>query len=94
MYTSTVYVQTSATHPIVYTTVYVAGAAATTANNILNGVYCSTVTAKGPNLPTTRAGACGTILVVSGGPSVTPSTSLLILGGAWITLLAYWGTHI
>lgn len=28
--------------------------------------YCSTLIADGPGLPTTRAGDCGTILVVSG----------------------------
>ena len=44
--------------PIVYTT-----------QNPVNPVYagyCSTLIANGPGLPTTRAGDCGTILVVNG----------------------------
>ena len=34
------------------------------AANYGNGAYCSTIVEIGPNLPTTAAGNCGTILIV------------------------------
>ncbi|TKA65550.1 hypothetical protein B0A55_08700 [Friedmanniomyces simplex] len=36
----------------------------TTTQIVYGGNYCSTLTAKGPQVPTTAAGQCGTILVV------------------------------
>ncbi|KAJ9635255.1 hypothetical protein H2199_008743 [Coniosporium tulheliwenetii] len=44
--------------PVVYTT--------QNPGNIVYAGYCSTLIANGPGLPTTRAGDCGTILVVNG----------------------------
>ena len=47
--------------------------------SIVNGVYCSTLIANGPNLPTTVAGNCGTVLVVA------PSEGYRI-GVGWVKL--------
>lgn len=51
--------------------VFIAGATTTTTSSqsqtqeVIGGNYCSTLTAKGDNLPTTARGDCGTILVVN-----------------------------
>jgi len=75
VYTSTVYLVASTTQPaVVYTTVYVAGAGAASANN---GQYCSTLTVKGLGVSTTRAGNCGTILVVNSGVAASPKVFFL-----------------
>ncbi len=42
-------------------------------SSLLPGPYCSTLTAKGPGLPTARAGGCGTILVVNTGGRLRPA---------------------
>lgn len=75
------------------TTVYVQTTTAQQTTNY-NGVYCSTLYAKGPGLPTTRAGDCGTILVVNKaarsvralGVFALPLMILHILGGLLLHL--------
>ncbi|KAL1297191.1 hypothetical protein AAFC00_004762 [Neodothiora populina] len=49
----------------------------TTTQNVY-GAYCSTLYANGGNLPTTRAGDCGTILVLSAGTRILSDTRMLI----------------
>lgn len=98
-YTSTVYVQTPTSQaPVVYTTVYVGGAAATTTKtsttNLYDGVYCSTITEKGSNLPTTIAGSCGTVLVVNAGAILVPSRMLYPWGALAIVLVHLTTWHI
>jgi len=50
----------------------------TTAQNYL-GDYCSTQVARGPNLPTTGTGQCGTILIVAGAPRLSLPTGIWML---------------
>jgi len=54
------------------TPVVVYDAQTTTTNQGIYGDYCSTQTEKGPNLPTTGRGQCGTILIVAGAARPTP----------------------
>jgi len=52
---------------------------------VYNG-YCSTLYADGPGLPTTRAGQCGTILVVQAGADSNSARSFWLgmgIAGAW-----------
>ncbi|KAF2193450.1 hypothetical protein K469DRAFT_549716 [Zopfia rhizophila CBS 207.26] len=58
--TSVVYVQSQPTTAVVY---------AQSTEVVYQGGFCSTLTMDGPGLPTTREGACGTILVVNEGAS-------------------------
>ena len=55
---------------------------------VFNG-YCSTIVAHGPGLPTTAAGPCGTVLVISGAEAILRlsllSTVGLVLGGLLVT---------
>jgi len=74
-----VYPSTSYVYVNAYTTTQQAGGGV-----VYNG-YCSTLTANGPGLPTTRQGQCGTILVVNGGDVVRVGLGLLggvLVGGA------------
>lgn len=49
-----------------YAGIYVTeGTTTTSHNNIIYNGYCSTLTANGPNEPTTAQGGCGTILVIN-----------------------------
>lgn len=61
-------------------TVVVAGATTSVSESVIaaGGGYCSTLYADGPNLPTTRAGDCGTILVVN--------DAIALWGDAWVVL--------
>lgn len=68
-YQSTTYYQPTTTYYQPTTTYYTPATtyyqATTTADYYGNGEYCSTIVEVGPNLPTTAAGDCGTILIVA-----------------------------
>lgn len=64
---TTVYVQQTPVYVQPTTVNVVPGVYVARTTNIVYNGYCSTLTARGPNLPTTAAGQCGTILVVNGG---------------------------
>ncbi|KAJ8609938.1 hypothetical protein MRB53_038876 [Persea americana] len=68
----TVPVTVPAAQPTTQTTYYTP---TTTTNNGYNG-YCSTLTVQGNGLPTTRAGQCGTILVISEASVLIKRTSV------------------
>lgn len=100
---TTTMVQVQPTTPIATytepTAVVVAGATTTTTTPIytptpveVGGGYCSTLYAKGPNLPTTAAGQCGTILVVSEGSLVREraGSGVRILGTIWVMVVSLW----
>lgn len=79
---STVYVAATPTVLIQATTVVVQP----TKNIVIAaGGYCSTLTMKGPDLPTTAAGSCGTILIVNAAETLRAwSTLAAIVGSVWI----------
>jgi hypothetical protein len=57
--------------------------ATTTVN--LNGPFCSTLTAKGPGLPTTAPGNCGTILIVNSSVALKAlSITVTFLIAVWV----------
>ncbi|KAF2137665.1 uncharacterized protein K452DRAFT_291480 [Aplosporella prunicola CBS 121167] len=53
------------------------------------GGYCATITANGPDLPTTRAGDCGTILVINEGVGKNVGKRIAVLVG--LMHLLGWG---
>ena len=70
------------------TTVYSQPAAQTTVTQQYLGNYCTTITANGPNLPTTAGAACGVALVVA--PS---NASKMVAGGLrWMSFVL--GLHV
>ena len=50
------------------------------------GAYCSTIYAQGPDLPTTRPGECGTVLVIE--PAADAGMRLVM---GWVRVLAFVG---
>ncbi|KAI6818052.1 hypothetical protein KC340_g11440 [Hortaea werneckii] len=67
------------------------GQATTTSPQAWDGNYCSTLVAVGPNLPTTEAGDCGTILVVESGQTAREILGWARMIGLLLTLNAFGG---
>lgn len=69
---STVYYHPTSQYVPPATTVYAAGGGVYQESQPAQGYggYCSTYYAEGPNLPTTRQGECGTVLVIEPGEGV------------------------
>lgn len=62
----------------------------TAAQSVVYGTYCSTIYAHGSDLPATRAGTCGTVLVVNEGGRLgllmTPLAALVGIAGLLMQL--------
>lgn len=66
-------------------------ATTTAAADYGNGAYCSTLVEVGPNLPTTAAGNCGTILIVEPSEAARIALAWLKLGAMIVGLQALGG---
>ena len=81
---STGYYQPTSQYVPPATTVYAAGGGGYVAQSsqppAYYGGYCSTYYAEGPNLPTTRQGECGTVLVIEPGEGVRWAVGWVRLG--------------
>lgn len=91
---STVYYQPTSYYNPPATTVYAAGGGYNGYDNSQPAVYdgyCSTYYAQGPNLPTTRQGECGTVLVIEPGEGVRWAVGWAKLCGMLFVLHAVGG---
>jgi hypothetical protein len=57
------------------------------------GGYCSTMFAKGPNLPTTAQGPCGTILILNEASGKRVGWTIWIWGAIFYGGLGLWRWH-